>query len=1266
MAKQIKIGYDKVPAPVTKQFPQLKDIFGNNLVDVAGNPLLTEEDAVLGVFNKASGSLSLHANNNAEAQVYFRPEGGLEETQSGGDYIESILPGTVTATNGSNILVYEDAVSPTSTEPAVPIATAYQDVKYIIIDSDVYEVTGINASENEINLATPFIRESREGYFVRKAKRFVDDPAAVPVEEQFPTESEVSTTLLGVPRAEEQLSLFSDVAVYGLDIDNWNYYTYNVATVPGQWYRKENPIFGRRTAPRFEEASEEQALYLYSFPSQYNWPGQARGFSDGEISESFREYLNFIAFGKYLYSIYINEYPVFARKNFLDETITVMNDAFEDTVEAREIVIDETSYSFETDPAQIINNRNFYDVDYGDDPQEAFDQIERWTSFWQRIKDGIAVFPQITGQPVPFNSSQEVLSYRAFTQQSTVAGGGSRTERFAILESQQAYRYQPGRVSGFTYGVRFKTDFRTEDNIIEWGVSNDTDEYMFQVRGTKLNIVRRSTISLFQSEGAQNPVNQNLIERTGFENVEDEKLVYPIKLKNDERIQGPRDEEFGTHYELVIPREKWNGDTLDGSGPSGYNVGFEQVTMYKIEFSWYGAVGAKFYAYIPSSIGDARWVLMHTLVIENGLGQPCLKNPDFKFKYFTYSPNTEQLVEPFYLYKYGSSYYIDGGDEGTIRLTSQNVDGKEFTQRTPVLGILPKERIFNSDAETLTNFKKSYPNQLTVTSDEACRIDIEEVLGSPEGQHFYYAPGLKTDDSASRTETLRISTSGRQIEIANDAISWQESDDGAHIIADGIYGVYVGYDAGYSASESGYIANLHRKNGSFDAPSQGEIEPFTQKFDGSDFRPRTGETFDARISNFNNVAASEVPITTNEFKIHFLNPRPLESGGRHSADFRIGVTDKVPSLDPEDGSLKFDDGSGALYSINFDQVQYATWSNTAVRLNLKSREFTEWEPKYGDRFLIDPRLPRPPGQNSGGISTLSGKITLLEFPVSRIEEETEGPYAGNFKIVFGGTAPSITPLRGSTTVPANALEDYTEVGVEGHPLGIYYTSVSIVDPVSQETYAYVGGDVAAAAATFGIDNVISVQSAQLELKDDFKVISYNEDGNKKFPHMEFSFRRLVRFNVLPLYPFVAMTDNCVVNNIVIEEITPLGSFCKTPVWVYDQNGAISPTDSPILGQGVSQQSDQFLPASFNGTERLSGIRFDTLDQQPLRPGNVINSFYVAKGDTTKIDLSNIFNPDRKALARGLLNNKAYFFTASSVDDSVAGGTIEMALTVKEQ
>ena len=127
------------------------------------------------------------------------------------------------------------------------------------------------------------------------------------------------------------------------------------------------------------------------------------------------------------------------------------------------------------------------------------------------------------------------------------------------------------------------------------------------------------------------------------------------------------DEEYWT---IEIPRDKFNGDPLNGNGPSGYLIQPEKVTMYKIEFGWYGAIGARFYAYIPAGPGEARWVVVHTLVIENSMGSPCLEDSYFRLMYSLNVANTADIRTPQFLYKYGASYYIDGGDEGTSQIFS--------------------------------------------------------------------------------------------------------------------------------------------------------------------------------------------------------------------------------------------------------------------------------------------------------------------------------------------------------------------------------------------------------------------------------------------------------------------------------------------------------------------------------------------------------------------------------------------------------------------
>ena len=68
--------------------------------------------------------------------------------------------------------------------------------------------------------------EGEKGYDLKK------------IEESFKESSEVSNTLLGVNRAEVQLSLFSNVSSYGLDPDEFETYSYTGGNSFGSWDRR--------------------------------------------------------------------------------------------------------------------------------------------------------------------------------------------------------------------------------------------------------------------------------------------------------------------------------------------------------------------------------------------------------------------------------------------------------------------------------------------------------------------------------------------------------------------------------------------------------------------------------------------------------------------------------------------------------------------------------------------------------------------------------------------------------------------------------------------------------------------------------------------------------------------------------------------------------------------------------------------------------------------------------------------------------------------
>jgi hypothetical protein len=121
--------------------------------------------------------------------------------------------------------------------------------------------------------------------------------------------------------------------------------------------------------------------------------------------------------------------------------------------------------------------------------------------------------------------------------------------------------------------------------------------------------------------------------------------------------------------------------------PSEYKIDFTKVTMWKIEFSWYGAVGAIFLCYVPIGNNDARWVRVHHIRVSNQHSVPSLGNPTLPITYLVHGglgsgldPEKSGTDIGNTLVKYGASYYIDGGDKGTVRLLSKASD---FQRQVP-------------------------------------------------------------------------------------------------------------------------------------------------------------------------------------------------------------------------------------------------------------------------------------------------------------------------------------------------------------------------------------------------------------------------------------------------------------------------------------------------------------------------------------------------------------------------------------------------------
>jgi len=224
--------------------------------------------------------------------------------------------------------------------------------------------------------------------------------------------------------------------------------------------------------------------------------------------------------------------------------------------------------------------------------------------------------------PLPTGYIQHDADRRAVRMELAKADGGFQRVR---LTTKKRFRYQTGRVVRSSVCLQMSlADLPASEKL--WGIGDTLDGFFFQIKadgeGDNFRIVHR-------------------------------------------RASGD-----GLAKEIIVPRSQFNGDKLDGTGSSNAFIDFTKNCMYLVEWGWYGASSARFYAFVIDQAVDlpvtvkntprGRWVLMHELLIPDSLNAPSLGTPALPFTIEI--SNSGYLVEPQYIIKYGLSLQIDGGE----------------------------------------------------------------------------------------------------------------------------------------------------------------------------------------------------------------------------------------------------------------------------------------------------------------------------------------------------------------------------------------------------------------------------------------------------------------------------------------------------------------------------------------------------------------------------------------------------------------------------
>ena len=1113
------------------------------------------------------------------------------------------------------------------------------------------------------------------------------------VAEVFRETSEVSTTLLGIDRAETQLSLFSNVSSYGLNSDEWETFSYSDGVSFSSWDRRINKTYGNRFLTKINEITKESAITVEAFPPSHSYPFGPKFIKLGLYNaDLYLQYLNFVRYGNDLHKLFSQKLSGYSSdwiSRFLDP----------DDVEPAG-----TGSAVEVSYKKISGQDNF---DY------AFAKIDTWTDTYRDIARGTNLQDPVTGEFLTFANLKERLASSSigtgevirniFDSGNTRPGYSTGLRRVSTIQSRRVFRYQPGRISGFTFGSRASTE-PVPGMFNEWGVANKTDQYMFKIYAGQLSIIRRSTIPLSNDVLVRNGLDPTTTLSVNI-NGTSYNTVQPRIASGD-----PYDNE--TYWTVEIPRDKFNGDPLNGNGPSGYTIRPEKVTMWKIEFGWYGAIGARFYAYIPSGAGEARWIVVHTLVIENQLGQPCLRDSYFRFKYSVNIQDTANIRTPQYLYKYGASYYIDGGDEGTSEQfsTTTGLQPKQInrTSEAALIGIKPKDVIVNSTGVEIANRKLIIPTKMSMSSDSLSEVKVKVCKACPGFGHVF-TPGVGTTVTG-RNMRIQFDTENQITGIGSD-VYFTENDIGAKIIAPSLFNAYItavdtpltgtvyGGPTRYeSAKVYGWGPGLEnypnygvREIGGVNAVvDYGIINPLTG-VGGSSVSAIGLGTYphEIRLSNYDVHFASSYPIYGSKVEVQFINPDNRDGissyrSGTHWADLMIGLTDKQPTVAgnvltgwdanilpwtqyqgvSDTGGTPSPATAGMTTSIlPNNEILFGEHTHSHAGMNEDGFEVGEsWAPRSPRvRMGIDSRIPSVsnPGGGRCSLATFEVAVPTPISPSNTVQIYQQNPETGAtdasegyYLKVEGTFASSITDWVGGQVVyrdPSDVTNNVpTPVTFEltSKPSGTIVNSRKPISFTNSSgvvfSYIKISGDIGTSDP-----NNITVIGRPVTL-------TANALGGIK--------SKLFKYSVFPLYLVGKLKDNSKINNISVKETIGETQTTTSPVLAVT-NGSVGAIDNA----SGNADTTGLPPTNFVSVKRLSSSEVDTQNEQKLRPSITKDIFYIGKDSTKEVDMSKVFGVDRNVITPDNLNLEATFLTAKKLDGSSGDtGNVQLTLNYKEQ
>ncbi len=356
-----------------------------------------------------------------------------------------------------------------------------------------------------------------------------------------------------------------------------------------------------------------------------------------------------------------------------------------------------------------------------------------------------------TAENIPTANSQGRIVFDPNKSAARLAiQNGNQARTYASLQTKANFPYQAGRAMNTSYGVQCSRGSANENVVIEFGSYDNNDGYGFRILYEKdNNNVWCDKLLIFRRTSSG--------ETSGL-----------VKRDDIPYLAGHSDLMGADAYEQIIEignstasgyTVATNGNRLDGSSNGAVDVNgnptttghklslFDatltatHLTMFKIEYSWYGASGAAFSAFVPLDKAPQpnipRWVKIQTIPIGGNLQFPSLRNPDKPLTFRIYrradkTLSTEVPSANAFLSTFGTSVSIEAGDPKPMEIFSATSGLVTITNSlsNPVLGLRIKPTIKSSTNTTTglsvdtPNQLRAYPLKLSISSTAPCSFTL--------------------------------------------------------------------------------------------------------------------------------------------------------------------------------------------------------------------------------------------------------------------------------------------------------------------------------------------------------------------------------------------------------------------------------------------------------------------------------------------------------------------------------------------------------------